>query len=253
MDKLNTAIQLFSLRDEMQADFYGTLEKVKEMGYDGVEFAGVIDPDGDKLRDFCKKIDLKPISAHVWYGLMDDIKTFEYYKNIGCEYVVVPALSPEHRPGGEPGFQYFLDNVVNYGKKANEVGLKLGYHNHDFEFAKIEDKYALDVLYDTISPDYLQTELDTCWVNVGGENPVDYINKYNDRAGIVHLKDFVRVPAGWIEFRPVGYGLQDFYSIINACKNANTQWVVVEQDMPSMNKSPLECAKLSIDYLKTLL
>ena len=142
------------------------------------------------------------------------------------------------------------------------------YHNHDFEFATIGGKYALDVLYDSIPADLLQTELDTCWVNVGGENPADYIRKYSNRSPVVHLKDFVgeksddmyemigierkapKRPTGF-EFRPVGSGVQDIPAILDASKDAGTEWVVVEQDEPSMGLTRMESIKTSIDYLKS--
>jgi 23S rRNA (adenine2503-C2)-methyltransferase len=77
------------------------------------------------------------------------------------------------------------------GKVCKANGITLLYHNHDFEFEKTEDgEYVLDALYSEIGPDLLATEIDTCWVNVGGEVPADYIRKYSGRAPIVHLKDF---------------------------------------------------------------
>ena len=118
--------------------------------------------------------------------------------------------------------------------------------------------------------DLLETQLDTCWVNVGGENPAEYLLKYAGRANIVHLKDFVGCKAenmyaligidedeekdakGQFEFRPVGYGLQNFPAILDACEKVGAKWVVVEQDMPTMGKTSLECAEMSINYLRSL-
>ena len=115
----------------------------------------------------------------------------------------------------------------------------------------------------------LQTELDTCWVNVGGENPAEYVRKYTGRAPVVHLKDFFgeksddmyeligienkapQRPSGF-EFRPLGCGLQDFPSILAAAKDAGAKWVVVEQDKATMGKTPLESIEISINYLKSL-
>lgn len=74
--------------------------------------------------------------------------------------------------------------------------MKLCYHNHDFEFKKVDGEYKIDLLYKAISPDLLSTQLDTCWVNVGGENPADFIRKYAGRIEIVHLKDFAGTKGG---------------------------------------------------------
>ena len=153
--------------------------------------------------------------------------------------------------------------------------MTLLYHNHDFEFVKLENgEYALDYIYRVIPEEFLQTQLDTCWVSVGGEDPATYIEKYADRAPVVHLKDYVmpgkkpekmyaligiddRAQSGGQEaeafgFRPVGYGVQDFERILEASADSGAEWVVVEQDNPSMGKTPLECIKMSIDYLKEL-
>lgn len=150
--------------------------------------------------------------------------------------------------------------------------MTLLYHNHDFEFTKVDGAYALDRMYADIPAALLQTELDTCWVNVAGESPVAYLNKYAGRAPVVHLKDFVmpgKKPAHMyeligvdddgapgedevFEFRPVGYGAQDFPAIIAAAAAAGAKWVVVEQDQPSLGKTSLECAALSIAYVNSL-
>ncbi len=271
MYDFKVAIQLYSLRDDMANDFEGTLKKVKELGYEGVEFAGLFGKTAAEIKAMCAEIGLVPISAHVPYAEMianpDLLKT---YAEIGCKYVVIPYLGEEDRPG-QPGFAKLIENAKMLGAKANELGMKLGYHNHDFEFVKIDGEYALDILYKEVSADLLTTEIDTCWVNVGGENPSEYVRKYTGRVEIVHLKDFVGAKSenmyaligideneekdagGKFEFRPVGYGLQDFPSILAAAKDAGATWVVVEQDNPSMDKAPIECAEMSIKYLKSIL
>ena len=91
---MKLAIQLYSVRDEMEKDFFGTLKKVKEMGYDGCEFAGLYGNDPQKIKEECQKLDLIPISAHVAYqDIIPDIeKAVNTYKTIGCKYMVIPYL-----------------------------------------------------------------------------------------------------------------------------------------------------------------
>ena len=262
------AIQLYSLRDEMAADFEGTLKKVKELGYDGVEFAGLHGKSAAEVKALCEKYDLVPISAHVpifeMYKEEDCLKT---YKEIGCEFVVIPWLGAEHRPG-TPGFEQVIEVSKVLVERCAELGLTLCYHNHDFEFTKVGDEYALDMLYREVKG--LNPQFDTCWVNVGGENPADYIRKYADQVEIIHLKDFVgkrsenmyaligvddgeeKKTSGEFELRPLGHGVQNFPEILDAARDVNAKWVVVEQDLPSMGKTPLECAEISINYLKSL-
>lgn len=263
-------IQLYSLRDDMAKDFEGTLKKVKAMGYDTVEFAGLYGKSAEEVRNLCDKIGLVPLSAHVpFVDMIADPEILVTYKEIGCKYVVIPYLTEEYRPGS-PRFGEVIEGARMLGKKAKSLGMTLAYHNHDFEFTKIDGEYALDILYKEVPADLLETQLDCCWVKVGGENPVDYIKKYAGRVNILHLKDFVgsksenmyeligidsekkKTDEDKFEFRPVGSGVQDFPAILKTAKECGTKYVIVEQDNPSMGLTPLECAEKSINYLKTL-
>ena len=268
---LSVAVQVHSVRDDAKADLRGTLEKIKKMGYDGVEFAGLYGNSPAEIKAMCAEIGLVPISAHVPYldMLADPKGVLSQYAEIGVKYVAVPYLTPEYRPGTE-NFPEVVKNVAMLGKVAKDLGIQLLYHNHDFEFVKLDGKYALDILYEEVSADLLQTELDVCWVNVGGEVPADYIRKYSGRCPAVHLKDFYGEKSedmyeligiqsaapkrpGNFEFRPVGSGLNDFPAILKASAESGAEWVIVEQDKPSMGLSPMECIEKSIKYLKTIM
>ena len=269
--KLPVAVQLYSVRDEMEQDFYGTIKAMKELGYDGVEFAGLFDEEPAKIKAFCEEIGITPISAHVpYYDMLENPEeVIGAYAEIGCKYVVVPYLTEECRPGTD-GFAATVEGIRKIGAAAKELGIQLLYHNHDFEFMTIDGKYALDILYERVPADLLKTELDTCWVNVGGEVPADYIKKYSGRCPVVHLKDFwgeksddmyeligieseeKTVEENPFEFRPVGFGVQDMPAIIQAAEDAGAGWLVVEQDQPSMGLDPMGCAEKAIGYLRFL-
>ncbi len=267
---LSVAVQVYSVRDDAKEDLRSTLEKIKKMGYDGVEFAGLYGNSPEDVKKMCDEIGLVPISAHVPYvDLVADTKgTLEAYATIGCSFVAVPYLTEEYRPGQDK-FPEVIENVKKIGKVAKEMGIQLVYHNHDFEFIKLDGKYALDILYDEVDPEYLATELDTCWVNVGGEEPSEYLRKYAGRADIVHLKDFYGEKSDDMyeligiekkaperpksfEFRPVGSGVQNFPKILAVAEEIGSKWVVVEQDKPSMGLTPLECIEKSRQYLKSI-
>ena len=271
--KLPIALQLYTVRGDMEQDFKGTLQKVKALGYDGVEFAGLFNNAPADINAMCKEIGLVPISAHVPLAdmLADVDKVIADYKAIGCEYIVVPYVTEERRPGGDKFFQ-MVDEIRAIGEKCKAAGLTLLYHNHDFEFKKLESgEYGLDYLYANVSSDLLQTELDQCWVKYSGLDPVEYLKKYTGRAPVVHLKDFhiegkqegdpyaliglnenETKKSSAFEFRPLGNGVQDIPSIIAAAKEAGSKWLVVEQDQPSMGKTPIECAATSMEYLKSI-
>ncbi len=272
-DHLPVGLQLYSVRGDMEADFAGTLKKVKEMGYDGVEFAGLFGNSPEQVKAWCVELGLNPISAHVPLAdmLADIDKVIADYKTIGCQYLVVPYVTEERRPGGEK-FMQMIEEIRTIGQKVKDAGMVLLYHNHDFEFAKTESgEFGLDYLYANVSADLLQTELDQCWVKYAGQDPVAYLEKYSGRSPVVHLKDFhvegkqegdpyaliglnegEKKAKSAFEFRPLGKGVQDIPSIIEASKKAGSKWLIVEQDQPSMEKTPMECVAMSMEYLKSI-
>ena len=273
MTKLPIGLQLYSIRDDMEKDFFGTLEKVKEMGYEAVEFAGIFDKDPLDIKAKCDELGLVPISAHVAMPVfLSDIEgVVKAYSDIGCKFLAIPWASPETDLPGGTNYDEFLENVKKVSAVAKKYGIVLCYHNHDFEFEKIDSVYKIDKLYSDTTPDELQTQLDTCWVKVGGEDPANFVKKYAGRAPTVHIKDFFGeknakmyelIDGGKVEdngeevkpfeLRPVGYGVQDVASIIKAAEEAGASYIIIEQDNPSMDKTPLECVKMSIDYVRNL-
>lgn len=270
MRTLPVALQVYSVRDDAEKDFYGTMRQVAEMGYDGVELAGLYGHKPQEIRDILKETGLTPISAHVPYVDLagGTEETVEEYVAIGCRYIAVPYLTPEYRPGTER-FPDVVQNIRKIGEACKHRNVVLLYHNHDFEFRKMENgEYALDYLYETIPPELLQTEIDTCWVKVSGVDPAGYIRKYAGRSPVVHLKDFVgektenmyqligiqgdsKKAGSPFAFRAVGYGRQDIPSVLSASAEAGAQWVVVEQDEHDQHTA-LEDAALSRSYLQKL-
>ena len=268
MKKEKIALQLYSVRGDLEKDFYGTIRAVKEIGYAGVEFAGLYGEDPVKVKAFCEELGIVPLSAHVpFQAFMADMDgTIAQYKALGVQYVAIPYLTEDLRPG-QPGFRTVIDGMKVIGAKLKEAGIVQQYHNHDFEFVKLDGEYALDILYKELGPELLQTQLDTCWVNVGGENPADYIRKYAGRTPTVHLKDFLgeksenmygliglkgsegKADDNKFQLRHLGSGKQDFPAIVKAADEGGAQWYIVEQDEPNVGMTPMECAKASYEYL----
>lgn len=270
MEKRPVAYQLYSARDEAQKDLDSVLAALAGMGYDGVEFAGFYGHTADEISALLTKHNLKAISSHVPLALIeaDMFGTIAYHQQIGCEYIAVPYLDEQTRPGAL-GFGKTIATIYRFARLVKEAGMTLLYHNHDFEFVSLSGQYGLDFLYQAIPADLLKTELDVCWVKYAGEDPAAFIRKYAGRCPVVHLKDYVGVkgdesPYALIgidegekkdttafEFRPVGYGCQDVASVLSAGVESGAQWFVVEQDM-SVGRTPLEAAELSIGTLKKL-
>ena len=123
---LPVAVQFYSVRDEAEKDFFGTLKKIKDMGYAGVEFAGLFGKNPEEIRDYCNEIGLTPVSAHVPLDdMIEDAKgTLEAYKTIGCKYVAVPYITEERRPGAEK-WDETVAAIKEVGAAAKEMGLTL--------------------------------------------------------------------------------------------------------------------------------
>ena len=269
MSKMKVGLQVYSIRDVAEKDFEGAMKAVKEMGYDGVELAGMYGIPATEIRQILDNVGLECISAHVSYGdLMSDIEgTVAAYNTVGVKFIALPYMNPEHRPTA-PDFDKVLENIKKISDECKKYGIALLYHNHDFEFEKMPDgTYALDYLYKTAGLDVIKPEFDTCWVRVAGEDPVEYIKTYAGNCPVVHLKDFVGSKSENMyaligldkeasvteefRFRPVGYGVQDFPSIIKASEECGAGWVIVEQDN-SYETPVLETAKMSRDYIKSI-
>jgi sugar phosphate isomerase/epimerase len=150
-----------------------------------------------------------------------------------------------------------------------KVALKYDFNSNNSIYATVSRGTRSGGYNVQMFSDLLQTELDQCWVKYAGQDPVAYLQKYEGRSPVVHLKDYYASgeqkedPYALIglnegekkentafEFRPLGYGIQDIPAIIEASKKAGSKWLIVEQDQPSMGKTPMECAAMSMEYLK---
>lgn len=269
MKKYPIALQVYSVRDYAEKDLKGTLAKIKEMGYDGVEFAGLYNNDPKDVKAWCEELGLVPISAHVGYKVIEEnpdiLKT---YAELGCKYVALPSIPMEIMPWTDRAEEMYA-NVRKWGQLAKDLGMKLCFHNHDRDLEPMGDTTGMDVLYDTIPADLLWTELDLCWIYTAGYDPVLYINKYKDRAGVIHCKDSngryrepyyrwhggdyeqIKKTLGEFDFRPVGHGMLSYPAIMKAIENTDIEWLIVEQDRPNGDMTSLECAAKSVAYLKS--
>ncbi len=248
--EIKIAAQVYSVRDEAAADFEKTMKQLKDIGYEGVELAGLYGKSAEEIRACLERVGLQAVSAHVPITEFEqDLeKTVETYKEIGCKYVVIPYLDEERRYGGS-GYQDTLRNMERISEKSREAGMELLYHNHHFEFEKTaEGGYQLDALYETIPADKLKTELDLCWVKVGGEDPVAYLHKYSGRCPVVHVKDFIRKEEE-VLLVAVGDGEVGAEAVVPAAVECGAKWLVVEQDFHPFG-SPMENMKKSFEYVK---
>ncbi|MGM0875248.1 MAG: sugar phosphate isomerase/epimerase family protein [Bacillota bacterium] len=250
MTTIQVAVQMFTLREESQQDFAGTLKKVAELGFDGVEFAGYGGLTAQEVRVLLDNLGLKAASSHVPIEELENnlAQVIEDQKILGSKYVVCPYLLPDRR--NEADYQALFSVLNQAGEVCRREGITLCYHNHDFELDRLSDgRTALESIFDDTNADNVKTELDIYWLTKAGEQPVEWINRYKNRTPLVHLKDMTKDTERF--FAELGTGGVDIEAVLSIGEEAGVQWWVVEQDMS--RRTPFESIEISINYLKTKL
>ncbi len=276
--KLPVGVQLYSVRTDLEKDFYGTLKAVREMGYAGVEFYGeYYGNTPTQIKQWCTELGLIPFSNHVpFQQMIDDVdKVIEDNLILGVQYLVFPYMDEASRPGVDlVQFKATVAKIGEIGEKVHAAGFQLLYHNHDFEFVTLEDgTVGYDYIFSSNGRVKVQNEPDVCWANYAGFDPVEVLGKYAGNIPVVHLKDYylegklssapyaligittdnaMKDDGGWFEYRPVGMGQVDIPAVIKAAIAGGSQWLCVEQDEPSGGLDRLQSVAKSVEYLKSL-
>lgn len=249
MAKIPLALQLYTVRDELAKDYAGTVRKVAEMGYPGVEFAGAGNLSAEETRDLLQETGLGVAGYHTSIEALEtqfeDILCF--CQIIGSKYVGLAYLPEDYRTVG--GYRKAAQFLNKYGAVFKEVGLELYYHNHAFEFETLEGgQRGIDILYNETIPELVKLEIDVYWVQYAGESPAELIEAHSGRFPLIHLKDMTAGEGEQRTFAEVGEGILDFEPIFRAAEANGAAWYIVEQDRcagPS-----LESARISLQNLK---
>ena len=247
-------LQLYSVRADIKDDFKGTIARVAAMGYTGIEAAGYANGQfyGMSPEDFKKEIEstgMKVLSSHLNKRLNDDIATTDWdeiwdwwdvaiqaHKDAGMKYLIVPSMP---RLQTLADLKVYCDYYNQIGEKANKAGLRFGYHNHDFEFVKVEDELMYDFMLKNTDPEKVFFQMDVYWVVKGGYSPIDYFHSYPGRFEVLHIKDNKELGQS---------GMVGFDAIFNNTDVAGVKYLVVEVER--YNFQPLESVRMSLEYLK---
>ena len=243
-------VQLYTVRRLLERDFEGTLTALRAIGFREVEFAGY--PDGATGREVARmlsRVGLDGPSTHV--GL-DRIRnrwdeTVDFAVEAGHRYLVLASL-PETERASLDAYRRLADELNRAAETAGRRGLRVGYHNHDFELTPLEGQLPYDVLAGATDPALVVLELDVYWMVRGGHDPVAYFRRWPGRFRLVHLKDMDRTPARG--FTELGRGRIDFRRILVGAKTGGTQHYYYEQD--ETGGDPLASARVSFGYLESL-
>ncbi|WP_405384240.1 sugar phosphate isomerase/epimerase family protein [Maribacter sp. LLG6340-A2] len=256
-------LALYTVRDDMGTNAKATLQAVADAGYKNIEAAGYKDGKyyGMTPADFkglLKSLKLKPISTHQSAVTLDNAdQMMADAKAAGFKYFVVPippmgmfTFNQESRTMGMTGTVQDLAQILStLGEKANKAGLKLLYHNHDFEFKKnAEGIVPIDYLLENVDPKLLNFQMDLYWVTKAGANPIAYFHQYPGRFKIWHVKDMDEQG----RFAPVGKGTIGFKNILDNKELSGMKYYMVEQDMTFDGLKPLDAIKISHDGLEEI-
>jgi sugar phosphate isomerase/epimerase len=258
-DTKKYGLQLYTVRNDVAKNLAATLEYVAKAGYSQIELYGF---DGKsffgkspkELKAMFDGLKLTSPSGHYNFGPVLTANNLDFWKKVidagnamGNEYLTIPWLDANQR-GADT-----LPKLVELVNKAAEItkaaGMKLAYHNHDFEFKKLDNgKSFLQVLLEGTDPSMVEFELDLYWSAFMNENAVEWFRKYPGRFTQWHVKDATINAKGQKESTQVGDGSIDFASIFEHKKTAGLRYAYVEQEAYTMPEE--ECIKKSIAYMK---
>jgi sugar phosphate isomerase/epimerase len=249
--RIPVGLQLYSVRDVLAKDFEGTLKKVKEMGFEGVEFAGYHGKDAATIKKLLDDLGLKAAGTHIGADSFsgDKLKkTIEFHKTIGCKFLIVPGDGRYTHPEKSKEYAEFMNKTAE-ALKAD--GLFTGHHNHTEEFKKAEDgKTYFDLFAERTTKDVI-IQQDMGHTMAADVDPTAIVKKYPGRIKTTHIKNR---PKGSRNKPFVGEDNFDWKSYVTACfEVGGTEWLTVEQEEYPEGKSSLECTRISLDGLRGVL
>jgi sugar phosphate isomerase/epimerase len=263
-------LQLYTVRDLMKQDFDGTVAGVAKIGYKEVEFAGYYGKTPQEVRALLDSNGLTSPSAHHPMETAAGGKTPALETNlqeiidgahiIGQKFLVCPYLDAKSRTAD--GYKRLAESCNRVGEATQKAGIQFAYHNHSFEFQKVDglDTLPFDYLLSQTDPKHVKVEMDLCWITVGGQDPIAYFNKYPGRFPLVHVKDWSKEgsdPGGNEgavghsvagHLANVGSGSIDWKNIFAHSSKAGIKHYFVENDEAKSLADP----KASYDYLTKL-
>lgn len=272
MQNIQLASPLYILREQCATDLFSVLRKLKNIGFEGVEFLGFFGHSAQEVRHYLDDLGLCALGNHVPYlNFLQDINgTLDFHATVGCEYLTIGDLGASGFPGS-PNWDQTLAGLLKMSEQAQKFGITLLYHNHGFELmSRVDGREMLDAILSSTPKNVWSFEPDLGWIEIGGGNCEYYLTRYSDRCPVIHLKDYysadrskhgdVRdflpsrgtVERGFFEFRPTGYGVLNLARLLPMCLNCDPKWFVMDHDLAYERDSFLDL-KLSLDYVKTLL
>lgn len=228
---MQVAIQLYTVRDRTAEDMLGTLAGLSDIGYRAVEFAGYGNSEPRAIREALDKAGIAGVAAHVALARIDNEfdAVVEEMHTIGATHLIIPWLPPDQR--NRAGFDHVIATLNRRAPEARDAGLRLGYHNHDFEFIKDDNGvFPFDRIAENTDPSLVSLEIDAGWVQYAGQDPVAVITQYAGRVPLIHAKE--EQVDGVKDLPAPGSGPMPWKEIVAAGKAAGAEYLIAEDDRP---------------------
>jgi sugar phosphate isomerase/epimerase len=261
-------IQLYSVREDMGKDPFGTLKQLAAMGYKNVEHANYMNRKfygytPVEFKKILEDLGMKMPSGHTVLGNQhwDEAKkdftdlwkyTVEDAATMGQQYVISPWLDNRYRKDRN-GLLKFMEVFNKSGELCKRSGMKFGYHNHDFEFSeKLDGEVLYDIMLKNTDPDLVIQQLDTGNLYNGGANAMEVVKKNPGRFLSLHVKDEIKASEGNEKYEStiLGKGIVNLKEVIDYVrKTTKGVHYIIEQES-YQGKTPMECAKEDLAIMK---
>lgn len=258
----NIGLQLWTVRDQLNKDFEGTLKKIAAHGYQQIEATGL--DQATQALPIAKDLGMKINSTHIpsayfterWEFAGNEPKAFERLLEEavekGISHLVVAWLNDGER--GADDYKKLIENMNKYGEQTTKAGISLNYHNHNFEFKKLEGEVVYDKLIKGFDPKYVNFELDVFWASVANFDPIELMKRLKGRVKLLHLKDKLKDQPVVFEvgdvpneaYKELGNGVVDIKTVVEMAEATGVDHCFVEQDQ---SPDPIASTKTSIDWL----
>lgn len=249
-------LQLYNIRDYLKFRDMGwaSIKRIAEIGYTQVQISGMRGLSAEEYASILKEFDLELLGTHYpWDDIKDKTdETMKIHETLGTTNIGIGAMPSEPRSSKEELLK-FIDHFNEVAEKVNKHGFKLTYHNHSFEFRKLDGKTIFDYLIEGLNPKTTSFVFDTYWVQHGGADVRAMLERLSGRIDYMHLKDMgafdPETKAPFIT--TLGNGNINFKDIIPLAEKTGVKAFAIEQDSGWIDNDPFISAKASYDYLKT--
>ena len=253
-----TGVQLYTLRRHTQsvADLDATLAKLSRWGVHDVQFSAIGDSiTPEEQKALLDRYGMRVCITHTPFDRMcgDLPAVMEGHKCIGCDSVGL-GYAPEEFRRDEDTARAFVKKLNEIGKTLHRSGLRLHYHNHDFEFLPLEgsERTLMDILLQETDPDAVHFIPDVAWLDFAGQDPATFLRAQAGRIKVVHFKDYIRKEDGKPQFMSLGQGVVDLKTSFDVCCEMELPFLMYEQDGDWTNDDPFLATKESLAYLEAL-